>query len=80
MQKALYPQTANDLCYQKGDTEVLITVDTLQPAEYSVFYATAISKKKRFLGLIMTATEIHFGSVTCYKIISNAPFLWPRTE
>ena len=40
MQKALYPRTAYDLCYQKGDTEVLITVDTLQPAEYSVLCAT----------------------------------------
>ena len=65
MQKALYPWTAYDLCYQQGDTEVHITVDTLQPTEYSVFYATAISKKILFLGLIMNATEIDFGSVTC---------------
>ena len=71
MQKALYPQTAYDPCYQKGDTEVLITGDTFQPAESFVLCATASSKNKGLLGLVMNAPGINFCAFTCYEIISN---------
>ena len=70
MQKTLYPRTAYDQLYQKGDTEVPIIGDTFQPAESFVFCATASSKNKGLLGLVMTP-GINFCAFTCYEIISN---------